>query len=181
MERLIYIIKSLIPSIDSLPTISSISSFAPGWIFGALGSVAISLFSLSIGRTRAVISLLSIYVAFVLGRLFPYSEETANIIGGSFENYWLDISSFFILYIIVFLIFNLSFLRKRLSSSEYSLFGIIMLSFFQLGFSASIIFNMLPEPMAMKWSINFYNYIATPIALFFWAVVPLIALLFIRK
>lgn len=181
MERLIYIIKSLIPSIDSLPSIASISNLGPGWIFGALGSVAVSLFGLSIGRTKTVISLLSIYIAFVLNHFFPYPQEIKGIVGGIFEDYWLKIGLFLVFYIITFFIFSFSFLRKRLSSSEYSLFGIIVLSFFQLGFAISIIFNMFPRDLVSKLSFGFEAYIATGAALFFWAAAPLAAIFFIRK
>lgn len=181
MVKLLDFIRSFIPSLENLPNLASISSFGPGWLFGAFGTVAISLFSLSIGRTRAVISLLSIYVAFAFNMLFPYSEEISNIIGSSLEEYWIRLGIFLIAYITVFVIFNFSFIRKRISSSEYSLFGIIILSFFQVGFLVSVIFNILPEELILKWVPGFSNYFSTPTALFFWAFAPLPGLLFIKK
>ena len=181
MVKFLDILRSLIPSLENLPNLASISSFGPGWIFGAFGTVAVSLFSLSIGRTRAVISLLSIYVALAFNIIFPYSKEVSNIIGSSIEEYWIRLGIFFIAYIAVFAIFNFSFIKKRISSSEYSLFGIIILSFLQVGFLVSVVFNILPEELVLKWVPNFSNYFSTPTALFFWAFAPLPGLLFIKK
>ncbi len=181
MIKFLDFIKSFIPGLENLSAISSISGFGPGWIFGALGAVAISIFGLSIGRTKAVISLLSIYVAFAFDKIFPYLKEVSNIIGDSFEEYWLRLGIFLTAYIVVFSVFNFSFIRKRISSNEYSLFGIIILSFLQLGFLASIIFSILPEELVLKWTFGFDDYLATSTALFFWALAPLPVLLFIKK
>lgn len=181
MVKLLDFIRSLIPSLENLPNLASISSFGPGWLFGAFGTVAISLFSLSIGRTRAVISLLSIYVAFAFEMIFPYSDRVSNIVGDSLEEYWIRLGIFLIAYITVFAIFNFSFIRKRVSSSEYSLFEIIILSFLQIGFLVSVVFNILPEEVILKWVPSFSNYFSTPTALFFWAFAPLPGLLFIKK
>lgn len=181
MVKLLDFIRSFIPSLENLPNLASISSFGPGWLFGAFGTIAISLFSLSIGKTRAVISLLSIYVAFAFNIIFPYSNEVSNIIGSSLEEYWIRLGLFLIAYVVVFTVFNFSFIRKRISSSEYSLFGIIILSFLQISFLASIIFNILPEELTSQWAPGFSNYFSTPTALFFWAFAPLLGLLFIKK
>ena len=181
MIKFLDLIKSFMSNLENLPNLASISSFGPGWIFGAFGTVAVSLFSLSIGRTRAVISLLSIYVAFAFNMIFPYSGEVSNIIGGSLEEYWIRLGIFLIAYMAVFAIFNFSFIRKRISSSEYSLFGIIILSFLQVSFLVSVVFNILPEELVLKWVPSFSNYFSTPTALFFWAFAPLPGLLFIKK
>ena len=54
--------------------LSSLSnlSLGSGNIFGVLALVCVLLFVLSIGRTRTLVSLLSVYVAFVLQAMFPY-------------------------------------------------------------------------------------------------------------
>lgn len=180
MGKFLDLLMALIPSLESLPAMPA-SIAGPGWIFGALGTIVISLFGLSIGRTRAVISLLSIYAAFAFYMLFPYSKEAQNLIGSSLEEFWIRVGIFLASYIIIFLIFNFSFIRKRISANEYSLFGIIILSLLQIGFLASIILNILPAEISLKWSFSFYNYLATPTALFFWAIIPLPVLLFIKK
>ncbi len=181
MIKLFEIIKSFIPSLENLPNISSISGYGPGWLFGAFGMVAVSLYGLSLGKTRAVISLLSIYVAFVVIQLFPYLDRAGQMVNKPFEEHWLKIGVFLTAYIVIFLIFNFSFIRKRLSSAEFSLFGILLISLLQLGFLASIIFSLLPKDLALKWSFGFYNYFGTQQALFAWAIAPLPVLLFLKQ
>ena len=181
MAKLLEIIRTLIPSLENLPNISSISGFGPGWLFGTFGAVALSLYGLSMGKTRAVLSLLSIYVAFVVIQLFPYLDNIGQMIDKPLEAHWLKIGVFLGAYVIIFLVFNLSFIRKRLSSAEFSLFGVILISLLQLGFLASIILSFLPEEPAVKWSFGFYNYFGSQQALFVWAIAPLPVLLFLKN
>ena len=158
MVKLFDIIRSFIPNFENLSGLLPASSFGPAWLFGALGTISISLFGLSMGRTRAIISLLSIYVALAFNQLFPYLDEIQKIVGNSIEKYWLRVGLFLAVYLAAFLIFNSSFLKRKISSHEYSLFWIIILSAIQLGFMVSIIFSIIPEPLSLKWSFGFYKY-----------------------
>lgn len=177
------LIERLLANFSSLSSFSfsGFSGVGPGWLFGVFGALALSLFSLSIGRTKVVISLLSIYIAFAFERLFPYIDNLGSLSAGKIEIHWFQIGLFVIAYLIAFLIFNLSFIRKRVSSQDYSLFGILVLSIAQFGFLASIVLNMLPKEIALQWSFGFHNYFVTSTALFFWALTPLPILAFIRK
>lgn len=181
MGKLLEIIRTFIPSFENLPNIAPISSFGPGWLFGVFGAVILLLYGLSMGRTRAILSLLSIYVAFVVIQLFPYLDNVGQMTDKPFEEYWLKIGVFLAAYIITFLIFNFSFIRKRLSSAEFSLFGVVLISLLQLGFLASIIYSFLPEELSIKWSFGFYNYLSTQQTLFIWAIAPLPVLLFLKN
>lgn len=181
MDKLLDIARSLVPNLENQPNLSSISGFGPGWIFGALGTIMILVFSLSIGRTRVIVSLLSLYIALVFELIFPYWQGLNSFTDSSLEKYWLKLGLFVIAYLAVFIVFNLSFIKKRVSSSEFSLSAIIILSALQLGFTASIIFNILPSELALKWSLGFNKYFATQQALFIWALAPLPVLLFIGK
>ena len=169
------------PNLINLTSTLSISGFHPGWLFGVLGTVMVSIFSLSIGRTKAVISLLSLYVAFAFEKLFPFLDFMKGAVGNSIEVHWLRASIFVIAYVAVFFIFCLSFIRKKLSSSEYSLFGILLLSIIQLCLFISIIFNILPSSMTLEWFPYLYGYFSTPLALFMWVIAPLPVLFFIKK
>jgi len=171
----------LVGNIGGFSGLASVSGTGFNWLFGALGAVSLSLYGLSLGRTRAVMSLLAIYVAFTFDRLFPYFPEIKNMISGDISDYWIRVGIFLTVYILVFIIFNFSLLRKRFSSSEFSLFGILLVSLLQLGFVGSILFSYLPAELALKWSFGFYNYLGTQQALFFWSIVPLPALLFLRS
>lgn len=148
-------------------------------LFGVLFLVFLLVWGLSLGRTRSVISLLSIYVAFSLERLFPYFEELKNAAKFSFEEYYLRIGLFLAAFIVVFLVFNYSFIRRKFSSADFSLFSILLIGFFQVGLLASIIASFLPPELTLKLLGPAYSFIGTPEALFLWSVVPIAALLFL--
>lgn len=177
------IIERLIASISSLTGVSfsSLNPGNPSWLFGVFGALGLSLFGLSLGRTKVVLSLFSIYIAFAFEKLFPYGNNLNNLIGNRLPTHWIHLVLFFGAYLVVFVIFSNSFIKRRLSSSEYSLIGILILSLIQFGFMASIVLNILPENLAREWSFGFYNFFATPTALFLWALTPLPVLLFIRR
>lgn len=180
MDKIMELLRPLMGSFANFSTFSGGTGTGFSWLFGALGAVSLSLYGLSLGRTRAVMSLLAVYVAFAFVSLFPYFYEIQKIVSGKIAEHWVRIGLFLVVYILVFIMFNFSLLRKRFSSSEFSLFGILLISLLQLGFVASFIFSSLPPELALKWSFRFYDYLATQQALFFWAIAPLPALLFLR-
>ena len=171
------------PNLGGLPNLSSISksNFSSGWVFAILATIMVLLFGLSIGRTRAVISLLSLYVALVLELIFPFWQNIGSLAGDRTDKYLLELGLFIIAYGVVFTVFNLSFIRKRVSSGEFSLPAIMILSALQLGFAISVIFNILPSELAMRWSFGLYPYLGNQMALFFWALAPMPILLFISR
>ena len=181
MDKLLDIIRAIIPSFENLPAISLNPGSGPGWLFGAFGTVFVSLYGLSIGRTRAVLSLLSVYVAFVIIKLFPYLDKVTQTTFLPFEDYWLKIGLFILFYAAIFLVFNFSFLKKRMASTEFSLLGILLISIFQFGFLISIVFSLIPKETALNWSLGFYQYFGTQLALFVWAIAPLPVLMFIKR
>src|SRR3989338_2049677 len=118
-------------SLASLPSLSGISDFNYTWLLGGLGAVALSLYGLNLGRTRAVLSLLAIYITFTFEKLFPYMNEIQGIIGGPFDAYWIRISLFMVVYCIVFFILNMSFIRIKLFSIEFSFISVVVISLLQ--------------------------------------------------
>src|SRR3989344_4458669 len=102
MDKLLDILRSFIPNLENLSSIPIPPGSGPGWLFGAFGTIAVSLYGLSIGKTRAVLSLLSIYVALVVVKLFPYIDKIGQIVDKPFEEHWLNIGVFIIAYIAVF-------------------------------------------------------------------------------
>lgn len=181
IEKFLEYFNTLKLTFNSLLNIGSIPGSGPGWLLGGLGTVALSLYGLSLGRTRAVLSLLSLYAAYAIDRLFPYIDRVYELAGDSVEPHWVRIGFFLLLYGAIFAIFNLSFIRKRISSSEFYLAGVLAISFLQLSFLISILFSFLPGSLTRQWSFGFYDYFATRQALFIWALAPLPVLLFIRK
>src|SRR3989338_9417047 len=105
MDKVLEYFSLLMGNIGGFSSLSGVSGMGFTWLFGALGAISLSLYGLSLGRTRAVMSLLAIYVAFTLDRLFPYFTEIKNMVSGDIADYWIRTSLFLIVYILVFIIF----------------------------------------------------------------------------
>src|SRR3989338_330702 len=105
MDKVLEYLSFFIGNIGGFSSLASVSGTGFTWLFGALGVVSISLYGLSLGRTRAVMSLLAVYVAFTFDRLFPYFTEIKNMVSGDIADYWIRTSLFLIVYILVFIIF----------------------------------------------------------------------------
>ncbi|KKT82183.1 MAG: hypothetical protein A3B99_03665 [Candidatus Yanofskybacteria bacterium RIFCSPHIGHO2_02_FULL_44_12b] len=158
----------------------------PNLMFGSniwvmlLGLGASVLYGVSFGRAKAVISLISLYIAFALERLFPYFDEVQGWVGGSWEGYFIRIGLFLAAYIAIFLILQYSFFSYRLSSRDFPLVSVILISALQLGFLISIIASFMPSDLSQKLLGPAYNLFVSGRALFYWAVVPIPAVLFLR-
>ena len=160
---------------------TSIFNFGPGVLFFLLGVVFVLVWGLSLGRTRALVSLLAIYIAYVLEIAFPYLAHVSNIFGLKAGDGLLRIGIFFAAYIVVFAILNSSLVKVRLSMKESSVVIVGLISMLQLGLLISIIFNTLPATMLKQIPPSVMPFFSGNQALFFWFLLPVIALLFIRK
>ncbi len=152
-----------------------------GTLFIGLGLVAVLLYGLSLGRTRAVISLVSVYIAFTLNALFPYFNELKNLIKFSVDDYIIRSFLFLVVYAVIFLVLNYSFISKKFSSADFSLFSVILLSVLQLGLLASIITSFLPQEVGMKFMGPAYSFLASGRALFYWSLTPIPAILLFAR
>ena len=159
--------------------LSSIS-LSTGNIFGLLAVVCILLFALSLGRTRTLISLLAIYVAFAIQAVFPYFSSLQKTVSLTDDLPTLRIGILLLAYVGSFVLLNRSILQNRFNQSETSFFQIILMCTAQLGFLISIILNLAP---AFKDYIPqlVIPYIANQTALFYWALAPLLLLAFQKK
>lgn len=161
----------------------SVPQLSSGELFGILMVVGILLLALTLGRTRTLISLLSVYVAFALQTIFPFFGWLLK--NQSFTNDLptLRVFVFLILYAIVFGLMNRSILKTRFNLGEASFFDVVLMGIVQLGFLISIILNLAPGfyGIANKIPAGLGVYFSNQAALFYWAVVPIILLLFQKK
>lgn len=165
-----------------LPTQFGLSNLAnPGILFSLLALVFVLLYCLSLGRTRALISLLSIYIAFVFQYTFPYYSNIFESVTFTQDPGLIRVGIFLLIYVAAFFILNRSLLKSRLSLDETSIFWVLIISVLQLGLLSSIILNTIPTLALPGVPTAFINYLATSQALFYWATVPLIVLLFIKS
>lgn len=156
-------------------------NFGPEGLFISLFLIFFLLWGLSLGRTRALISLLGIYVAYMIEMTFPFWDQLQSFIKFPQDNYLIKAGFFIVVYAIVFIILNNSVLKRRLSAKDSSFLAVAIISVLQLGLLISIILNNIPISKIPKLPDYFYRYFSTSEALFYWAVLPVVAILFLRR
>src|SRR6266498_4349053 len=142
----------------------------PQQLFAMLGALFVFLYGMSVGKTRALISLLAIYVAFELTNLFPYLNQLIKIIPWQIEPYMLQTILFLTLYLLIFIILNKSSLQNRLSSGEISFWQVLLISVLQIGLLAATVASFAPAKVTREMLRQFYPFFATQTALFLWSV-----------
>ena len=171
-----------IPNLD-LAAISGLNfNFGPSGLFAILGLIFLLLYGLSLGRTRALISLLGIYIAYAIMSVFPYLDRLHDLIKVSPELYITRVGLFLFVYVIVFAVFNNSLVKSRLTIKEASFLSVSIISIMQLGLLVTIITNIVPVS-ALKISGNlsdFTEYFSTHEALFYWFLAPIVVVSFMK-
>ncbi len=141
---------------------------APSGLFALFAVIALILYGISVGRTKALISLLSIYVAYVLTILFP------------FPSFMPAAGIFLALYIIVFLILSRSLRRTRLTASDSSVWQVIVISIVQIGLLASIGASLMPDDIGQRYLGPLYAWFGGSKTLWIWAAASLVIMPFMR-
>ncbi len=152
-------------------------SFNSETIFGLLGLVCILLFVLSLGRTRTLLSLLAIYVAFTIQAVFPFFKVLQDSASFTNDLAILRIGVLLVAYVAVFLALIRAGLHGRFNMGETAFFSVMLMGLLQLGLIVSIILNLAPSYAKYLPEI-IIPYIANQKALFVWAIVPLALLVF---
>lgn len=156
-------------------------SFGPEVLFFVLGLIFVLLWGLSLGRTRALVSLLAIYIAYVLETTFPYLSIINKTLNLKYDISYVKIGLFFAVYIIAFAILNGSLVKKRLTMGDSSIVIVGLVSLLQLGLLVTIISNNLPSLVTEQIPAYILPFFIGPQALFGWFVLPIVAVLIIRK
>ncbi|HZZ99660.1 MAG TPA: hypothetical protein VFK07_03060 [Candidatus Paceibacterota bacterium] len=147
----------------------------PAGLFAILALVVILLAALSLGRTRSLISLLSIYVAFALQTVFPFFAWLHSVLP-AYDLPTIRVFVFLAFYALVFVILNQSVLLTRFNLSEAAPFSVVIIGVIQLALMVSIIINLAPSFYSIDEKIPaaIMPYIATQKALFWWTLLPLL-------
>lgn len=165
----------------SLASISKFN-FGPSGLFAILGLIFLLLYGLSLGRTRALISLLGIYIAYAIMSVFPYLDRLHDLIKVSPELYMTRVGLFLFVYVTVFAVLNHSLVKSQLTMKDASFFSVSVISFLQLGLLITIITNIVPVS-ALKISGNLSylsEYFSTNDALFYWFLAPIVVVSFMK-
>lgn len=153
----------------------------PTTLFVGLALVFLILYGLSLGRTKALISLLSIYVALAFDAAFPYLGRLHEVVGVTKDIYTTRIVVFMLVYLLTFAILNKSFAKARFTLKESSIISVAVISLAQIGLLIAVITNIIPDEIIEKMPEYLSAYFATKEALFLWVVIPIIILLFFKK
>jgi hypothetical protein len=164
---------------DLVATITAGLFHEPRGLFVLLALIVCILYGISVGKTKALVSLLSIYVAYVLTVLFPFLDHVLRWIPGNIQDSGKALL-FLALYITAFLLLSHAMARGRLTLGEISLVKVVIISIVQLGLIASMTLSLLPEEFATREFGPFKLLVAGAYALWGWAAGSLIILPFMR-
>jgi hypothetical protein len=111
----------------TIPGLSTLHapSLTSGELFGILVVVGVLLMALTLGRTRTLISTLSIYVAFALQTMFPFFGWLLEHQSFTNDLPTLRVFVFLFLYAIIFGLMNRSILKTRFNLGEASFIHVI--------------------------------------------------------
>lgn len=150
------------------------------WLIVLFVIFVIFLVGFGLGRSRMMISLVSLYVASFLEVHFVYFKNISAALKNT-PSYIMHIGFLLIIYGIVFFLLNRSFMKQRFTLKEASIFAAILMAILQIGFMASIMISYLPTATTSvlpSWVLQFFG---TKSAQFFWALAPIVALVFMRQ
>ena len=173
-------ILSVIRGVD-FSKLSENLNLGPTTLFVGLALVFMILYGLSLGKTKALISLLGIYVALAFDAAFPYLEQLHDALPVEVEIYATRLAVFMLMYLITFAILNKSFASKRLTLKDSSIISVSVISLTQIGLLIAVITNIIPDEIIEKMPEYLSAYFASKEALFVWIIVPIFMLIFFRK
>ena len=171
---------SIIEGLDFSKLIKQLD-MGPTTLLVGLIFVFMLLYGLSLRRPKALISLLGIYVALAFDAAFPYLEQLRGIFPVQVETYTARIMVLALVYLLVFAILNNSFASGRLTLKESSIVSVGVISLSQIGLLIAVITNIMPDKIIEKMPEYLSAYFATRQALFYWIVIPMIILVFLKK
>lgn len=158
----------------------NISGLRYDWLIIFFFVFAILLMAFSFGRSRMLLALIALYIAVFLESHFVYFNQLREAVK-SIPEYWLHIGLLFLIYGIVFTILNRSVLKHRLTLAESSISAVALIAIVEMGFLASILFSFLPSEFTKYVPPKLILYFSTKTAQFWWAVIPLLVLIFSKK
>src|SRR3989344_9302425 len=157
-------------------------NFSPTTLFVGLVLVFLMLYGLSLGRTKALVSLLSIYVALAFDATFPYLEKLYTLLPFNEDTYYTArLTLFLLVYLVVFAILNNSFAKGRFTLKESSIISVGVISLSQIGLLVAVITNIIPDNIIERMPEYLSTYFSSKEALFYWIIIPVILLVFLKK
>ncbi|MEX1063844.1 MAG: hypothetical protein WED06_00710 [Candidatus Paceibacterota bacterium] len=148
------------------------------WLILLFLIFAVFIIGLGFGKSRILLSLMGIYPAALIKANFVYFDWLRDTLS-SVPEAWLHVGVFLIFYVVMLVILNRSFLKKRFTLREASFGWVLVAAIVGIGFLSSIIMTYLPSSIDLPS--DFIKYFATKNAQFWWAVAPIIVLVFAKS
>ena len=150
------------------------------WMVPVFALFIIFLAGFTLGRSRIVIATFCIYAAYFIETHFPYFAQVREALK-NVPAYWLHVGLFVILLMVIFGILNRSLLRRKLCVKDASIFQILLLAILNVGFLFSVIVSYLPPTVELGLPAEILRLFNTKTAQIVWAILPIVAVLFIRS
>lgn len=174
------VLSSLSSSFQDAKAGAASGSISHSWMIVFLPIVVVMLVGITVGKSRAVVTLISLYITALLVRLFPFGDLIHKLFKKT-DPAWINGALLAVLFIAVFVLLNHSFLPKRLSTEAAPILSVLGLTLLEVGFLISIAFSLDVLTDSMPLYAQLYYLFATKIAQFVWAIVPMIGLIYIRR
>ncbi|MFH1769372.1 MAG: hypothetical protein ABH833_01760 [Parcubacteria group bacterium] len=142
------------------------------------------LIGFSLGKSRMLLALVSLYVAAFIDTRFIYFEQLQDTLAKSgleIEGFAVHIGFFLIVFAGVILILSHSFLKTKLTLSEASTLSVFLLGFLGIGFLASIFVGYIPDDTVLPIPETTIRYLGSPEAQFVWTLLPIVGVMFLKK
>lgn len=149
------------------------------WLVVLFFIFVVFVVSITLGRSKMVVALLSIYAAAFIQDRFVFFDYLERMFKNK-PTFLIDIGLFIVIYLLVFLAMTKILNNSRILAKESSFFMILPIALLEVGLLASLLFPYLPEHSGIAIIDNFKSYFITKNAQFWWAAAPLITLLFIK-
>lgn len=148
------------------------------------GIVVVLLVGFSLGRSRMLIALVSLYIAGFLTAIFPWKEELQeSLLNGdlTFSDFYIYLGILILAYALALFTLRKSSIGEKLTLYESSTFSVIVVGALGLGLLVTLVVSYVPASeiaLLPSWA---FKYFGTEIAQFIWAVIPLIGIAFLRS
>jgi hypothetical protein len=149
-------------------------------LFALLAVLFVFLYGMSVGKTRALISLLSIFAGYAMTSFFPF-WNWFDALAGDAALPFLRAGVFLVAYIGTVVVMNTASLAHRLSVGETSFIKVLAVSVVQVGLLGGILMSYITPSDLPAAALAIRPFFASPLALFLWSVAALAILPFIRS
>lgn len=146
--------------------------------------VAAFLYGLSLGKSRIVVILVSIYMALAVVNTAPFLQQpTSTTLTIDNTTYVVQISAFIGAFVLLFFLLSRSAILGSIapSAGDGSWWQAMLFSFLHVGLLISVTLSFLPAEASAQLSEQTRQIFVGEHARFWWVVAPIVAMLLIRK